>query len=168
MLPSILVPVANFQNIDQVLRHLAGVEEVEAGIASVGDAAAYALVWEWGNLRQTREGPRTIQGTNPDGSEVWLSSQAPFGYIRVNEARYWGIVQEVLANVNMDQTNSRAMSQELKRAAREIIKRMVAVTQETVPVDRGDLHDSLRPVNPGDALLSEEGDDYEILTLSEE
>lgn len=167
MLPTIILPVVKFDDIDKFLQHLAGVGEIEAGMASVGDAAAYALVWEWGNLRQTKEGPRTIKGINPDGSEVFLSSQAPFGYIRVNEGRYWGIINEELAKVNLDQSTTRAMQAELKRAAKEITKRMTEVTKETVPVGHGDLKDSLRPVNPGDALLQLVGDDFETLTLEE-
>jgi hypothetical protein len=145
-----------YMNIDSgdIEKLFADLEPVTTGMASEGPAAAYALVWEWGNIRQTKPGPKTVIGTNPDGSMVWLSIQAPFGYIRINEPTYWNIVTEVMHTVDFSKAN---LQQELERAADRIMQAVVEVTQMTVPVDSGELRASLKVVAPGDPLLEEGG-----------
>lgn len=167
MPPTSIVPTATIFDLDGFLKLCDSVEEVTAGMASVGDAAAYALVWEWGNIRQTQPGPKTVVGINPDGTSVWLSSQAPLGYIRVNEPKYWNIIKNVLQKLDFNQPNGKALRRDLEFCARTIAQKMVEVTQETVPVDKGDLHDSLRAVNPGSKLLTMEGDEYETFSMEE-
>src|ERR1700756_3450419 len=98
-------------------------EEIFAGVASVGPAAAYAEVWEWGNIRQTKQGPKTVQGTNPAGEIVWLSLQAPFGYIKINENRMWEALKQELGKVKFKSTNAREMTEELQEAARKAMER---------------------------------------------
>ena len=112
----------DFANIDEFLVELVNVPEVTAGVASVGDAAAYALVWEWGNTRQKKPGPKTVKGTNPDGKMVWLSSQAPFGYIRIHEPEYWQVIEEEMSSVDLNKLRSK---QEITSNLRNVAKRAV-------------------------------------------
>src|SRR6266850_3972819 len=92
-----LTPVALFDKLDEfMLEFEQHDQEIKSGVMVVGDAVGYAEVWEWGNLRQTKPGPRTVIGTNPKGDMVWLSSQAPFGWIRVNEDEIWNAVRKEL------------------------------------------------------------------------
>lgn len=145
------VPLALFPNLSDLYKQLHDFvqemedvdERIESGIVSVGDAAAYANVWEWGNLRQTKEGPKTTLGINPDGDQVWLTIQAPYGYIRVNMETYQLIMMEEIDKVNFAQTSGRDIDKQLKRATDRISKRILEVLKDTVPVDSGDLQDSL-------------------------
>lgn len=117
-------------------------EPVSVGVAVVGPAAAYAEVWEWGNVRQTKKGPRTVLGTNPDGESVWLSSQAPNGYIRVNEDKYLGIVKIELEKVKFSSPDGAAMKRELQDAGKRIMEQVADVIREAAPVDTGQLRSS--------------------------
>lgn len=131
-------------------------KEIFAGVAVIGDAAEYALVWEWGNTRQTKPGPKTVLGTSPDGTMIWLSSQAPFGYIRINEGKYWEIAKQVLGEVRFTQTNAVAMTKELERAAWKMSTMMAEVVKMSAPVDKGTLQRGITPVKPGDSILDQE------------
>src|SRR5580704_18942643 len=88
-------------------------QEVNVGIVSVGDAAAYSEVWEWGNVRQTKQGPRTVLGTNPDGKQVWLSIQAPTGYIKINENNFWEAIKDEMSKATFERTTPREINEEL-------------------------------------------------------
>ena len=169
-MPPSLYPTVLFDKLDEFLLEFEQHDkEIKAGMASVGDAAAYALVWEWGNIRQSLPGPKTVLGTNPNGKTVWLSGQAPFGYIRVNTPQYWKAVHEAMRDVNFNQPNAKAMTRELEREASKASKMFVDITQLTVPVDSGDLRDSLKPVAPNDPILDEEPEsNYVTLVLEDE
>lgn len=136
-------------------------QEIKAGVGVVGDAAAYALVWEWGNTRQSEPGPKTVMGTNPDGDMVWLSSQAPFGYIRRNEDELWNALDESLKKANFDQPNARAMTVELEKAAVRAAKMMKDILRDHAPVDSEQLVDSFVVIDPTDSILDGETDNYE-------
>ena len=139
-------------------------KEIAAGVASVGDAAAYALVWELGNIRQSKKGSKTVQGTTPDGETVWLSIQAPHGYIRIHENDYIQILKQELGKCKFDSTNPQDMTEELEAAAIRTVKRCAKLVQDTVPVYSGKLHDSIEIVEPDDVIL-EDNDDTRTLVI---
>jgi flavin-binding protein dodecin len=140
---------------------------VEAGVKVEGPAAAYALVWEWGNARQTKKGPKTTLGINPDGERVWLTIQAPHGYIRVGEPLYVKALQKELSKVRFTSTSTGSISQELQNAAIRAAKTMRDIIKEHAPVDSGELRDGIKLVEPGDPLL-EESEEFDALELSNE
>jgi hypothetical protein len=140
---------------------------IEAGVKVEGDAAAYALVWEWGNARQTKIGPKTTLGVNPDGKKVFLSIQAPTGYIRVNTPLFMAALKDELAKVRFASTSTGAVTKQLELAAKRTAARMVDIIREHVPVDTGQLHDDIKVVNPGDTLL-DQGEEDNALFLNEE
>lgn len=132
-------------------------KEIKSGVASVGEAAAYSLVWEFGNARQSKPGPKTTQGYNPaTGEIVWLTIQRPYGYIRINENLYWEVVRDEMAKVKFKGTTAHEITVELETAAKRIAKRIAKMIADTAPVDKGDLSDSIVPVDPNDVLLEEE------------
>ena len=132
---------------------------VESGVQSVGPPASYALVWEWGNTRQTKEGPKTTRGTNPNGETVWLSMQAPHGWIAINEPKIWDLIFEEMLKVEFDMSGSPdGLKQELISAYDRIANGALELLQSTVPIDSGDLYDSLEVVSPNDEILSQASD----------
>lgn len=146
------MPLSLFPNIADLYKKL-GVfaeeladvdEEITVGIVSEGEASAYANVWEWGNVRQTKKGPKTTRGINPNGEEVWLTIQAPYGYIRVNEMKYRQIMIAEVDKVDFGLTDGHKLDKQLKAALLRIDKKILKVLQDTVPVDTEALKDSLR------------------------
>jgi hypothetical protein len=165
MMPD-LVPVALFDKLDEFMLEFEEHDmEVFSGVMVVGEAAAYAEVWEWGNLRQTKPGPRTVMGTNPKGEQVWLSSQAPFGWIRVNEDEMWSALQHELSKMSFDQPNARAMTVELEKRAYNAAKLVAQILQEHAPKDRGVLAAEVVAVKPSDGILDTE-DGFGALALT--
>ncbi len=161
-------PVAEFEGLERYLGELELPNtEIVAGVASIGEAAEYALTWEFGNVHQTKKGPKTVLGIGPDGSRVWLSIQAPFGYIRINENRYWEIIADEAEKVALSGTTPAEIRRELEDMARRVTERVADVIQDTVPVDTGALRASIQPVQPGDPLLSEVFRDEEETGLVE-
>ena len=138
-------------------------QPVEAGVGVEGPAAAYALVWEWGNARQHQIGPRTTVGTNPDGEKVFLSIQAPHGYIRVSEPSYWAALEQEMGKVSFSGTTPGAIREELEEAAEKICNRIRDIIKEHVPIGigpgAGQLHDGIKTIRVGDALLDDSEDD---------
>ena len=139
----------------------------EAGVKVEGPAAAYALVWEWGNSRQTQIGPKTTLGTNPDGKQVFLSLQAPTGYIRIGMPLYVAALKEALSKVRFTGTSTGAISSELEKAAVRAARAMAEIIKEHAPVDTGELHDDIKVVMPGDSLL-DESEEFNAMLLGEE
>lgn len=136
---------------------------VRGGIISEGDAAAYALVWEWGNARQTKKGPKTVRGINPDGEEVWLSIQAPFGYIRINEPEYINIIQQKLGEIDLsDVKDAEGIREEIKSASASAAEMITEIIRHVAPVDTGALRESIQPADPGDPDLAVEDDEIEL------
>lgn len=158
-------PTVVLEGVDKFLSEFEDMSPIAAGVASVGDAAAYALVWEFGNVRQEQPGPKTVQGTNPDGKTVWLSTQAPFGYVRVNEPYFWQVIEERMARIDYDQHNAASLTKAFERAATDIAKAMARQIRDTVPVDSGALQDSIRVVSPGDSMLDELDDNETTFEL---
>jgi hypothetical protein len=132
---------------------------IECGVAAVGEPAAYALVWEWGNVRQSEKGPNTVLGVNPDGESVWLSVQAPKGWIAINEPGMWDAFDREIRNLAFSGEDEFHISEQLENAAIRIAKEIKSLLQETVPIDKASLHNSLKIVEPGDSLLKQYGED---------
>lgn len=137
---------------------------ISAGVQSVGPASAYAEVWEWGNVRQTKPGPKTTLGTNPDGEQVWLTIQAPYGYIHINENQYMEVIQKSLAKVRFKGNTAREITEELEAAATSAMERIAKIIHDNAPVDSGTLADSFEVVKPGSAIL-DNSDSKRILIL---
>jgi hypothetical protein len=107
-------------------------------------------------------------GINPDGKRVFLSIQAPHGYIRVNEPLYWAALEEEIDAMEFTGGSSAAIRGEMEQAAKRAAKRVQEIIQEHVPVDHGDLHDSIKVVNPGDELLEQAEEDNAVDVDSED
>jgi len=157
--PAIPVPDIMFE-FDKFLLELEQHDkEIQAGVASVGEAAAYSLVWEFGNAHQAKEGPKTVKGTNlKTGETVWLSIQAPFGYIRINENLYWEALRAEMEKVTFKGNTAQEITAELEACAVRVMKRIVKIVSATAPVASGALSDSFEIVEPGDTLLEKDVD----------
>lgn len=161
-----MFPTVTFDDVDSFMLEMEQHDkEISAGVAIVGDAADYALVWEWGNARQKKPGPKTVLGTNPDGEMVWLSIQAPFGYIRINEPFMDRIVEDVMSTLEFDKPSAREITEELEKGARKISKAIAQLLRDAAPKDSGLLSRSIVPVEPNDTLLDRETDEQETLDL---
>lgn len=158
---NIPLPALDELAVKEIKKTLDGFKEASAegpirgGVASEGDAAAYALVWEWGNARQTKKGPKTTLGMNPDGSQVWLSLQAPFGYIRINEDKYIEILQKELAEMKFGKLQGKEILDALRQASINASEKIAELIRETVPVDSGNLKESIVAMEPDDPDLEE-------------
>jgi len=126
---------------------------IESGVAVDGEPAAYALVWEWGNERQYKKGPRTLEGTNPTGQTAWMSTQAPRGWIAINEPEMWEAIDAVLGNIDFQGNAEFDIGLVLEKASEDISRKMLVILRRTVPVDSGDLDSALGVVSPGDPIL---------------
>lgn len=139
---------------EQFLQDITNLQPVQGGVASVGEAAAYALVWEFGNARQTKTGPKTVLGTNPDGSTVWLSIQAPTGYIRIHEPEYLVVLEDELGAVDLN-GKARDMQRALVAAIDQSSARIARIIANAAPVDTGQLQESIQAVRANDPSLNE-------------
>lgn len=135
---------------------------IRGGVISEGDAAAYALVWEWGNARQVKKGPKTVQGTNPDGDTVWLSIQAPYGYVRIHEEQYVKMLEEELGDADFGGMGGDEILQALRKVSLLASNRCAQLIRETVPVDSGDLRDSIVAADPDDPDLKDNDQEIEL------
>lgn len=131
---------------------------IEAGVAVEGEAASYALTWEWGSARMEKPGPKTALSTNPDGELAILSRQAPHGFIRVNQERYLQIAREEMRRIQFSESSIRG-------AMDETAERCADLIAETAPVDTGELSGSIRAVKDGDDLLRESGSALDLGVL---
>lgn len=165
-----------FDQLETLALELAAQERFsQVGIVVEGAPAAYALVWEYGNLRQTQQGPKTVEGVNPNGEIVWLSAQAPSGYIQVNSPKYWQIVETELSKVRFmaDRPTRRTRKQrsvylmeQIDKAGKRAAKGILNLIRETVPVDTGALRDAIR-VAENDELTSITSEDVDVLLALE-
>lgn len=135
---------------------------VRGGVQSEGDAASYALVWEWGNARQTKKGPKTTKGVNPDGEEVWLSVQAPQGYIRISEPVYMNILMKELADMDFGELTGKEILAAMKEASASAASQIAEIIKENAPVDTGQLRDSIGPCDPNDPELEQQDAEIEL------
>ena len=133
---------------------------VEAGVAMEGPPAAYGGVWELGNSRQHQQGPKTVWSENALGEPAWMSSQAPHGWIAVNEPKMRAAINRRLADADLDDFDS------VERACVDASIDMYNILQETVPMDSGALSNSLALIAPHDALLDEGEVEYDVDWLS--
>lgn len=159
-LPGFPYPTVLFDRLDEFLLEFEEQDElVQSGVVSEGEAAAYALVWEWGNMRQTQKGPKTTMGINPDGQRVWLSIQAPFGYIRIHQGEFWKIILEQMEKARFDSPDTGVISDELRKVAFHSAKKIAKLIRDSAPVDSGELRGSIKAVEP---------DDYATLDMVDE
>lgn len=136
-------------------------KNILSGVASEGEAAAYALVWEWGNARQTKQGPKTTLGVNPDGESVWLTIQAPTGYIGLGTVEYMRFVEVALSEMDFSRIDSgEDIIAALKTAALRAAAMSAELIRQNAPVDSGQLRDSIRAVGDDDPDLKTE--DFEL------
>lgn len=135
---------------------------VRGGVISEGDASAYALVWEFGNARQTQPGPRTVLGTGPNGESAWLSIQAPMGYIRVNEPEYIQILETALIDMDMDLSSGNQIRKEMLKASAIAAEKIADMIRDHAPKDTGALRDSIGPADPEDPDLALEENGIEL------
>lgn len=153
-----MASVAFTLEVDELTEFLGGFADlrhtVEAGLLATGPAAAYAEVWEWGNARQTKQGPKTVLGVNPDGETVWLSTQAPMGYIAVHTDKYLQIIIAELAKLALQ--GGQGTVNELKVVARNAMEKIKEVVSEHAPVDSGQLRDCFRVVDDDDPVLDDD------------
>lgn len=119
-----------------------------------------------GNARQTQRGPKTTLGVNPDGTRVWLSIQAPFGYIRINTPRYFEILEDEMSRVQFTGARTSDVSDALYGAARKAASRIAELIREAAPVDTGELRASIQVVDPTDyVVLSQANEETGALLL---
>ena len=134
-------------------------DRVKAGVAVKGDAAAYALVWEWGTLRFHGPGPKTQFGSNPDDPGIKIFTKtAPSGYIRIHRQQFFDMAKAALLNINMTQeiqagTLGETLRHNLMTAATEAAQLMA----KDAPIDTGLLRASIYAVDQPevDTLLRE-------------
>lgn len=134
----------------------------QVGVASEGEAASYALVWELGNIRQTKKGPKTVRGVNlMTGESAWLSTQAPSGYVRVNEPQFLAFLDRAVEGIDFaDLFSGGDAKGELTEALGKVGQSCLELIKATVPVDSGDLQGSLVLLGGDDTDLAEaEGDE---------
>jgi hypothetical protein len=163
------LPVMNNAAVKEIKKVLKSYQDaaldgpVRGGVVSTGDAASYALVWEWGNARQTKQGPKTVKGMNPDGSSVWLSIQAPFGYIRIHEAEYIRILEQQISDADFKQVESgKDIRKVLKQVAATAGAKIADVIRSVAPIDSGDLRESIKAATPDDPDLDITDDEIEL------
>jgi hypothetical protein len=109
------------------------------------------------NVRQHKKGPKTTLGVNLEtGEQVWLTIQAPTGYVRVNEERYWRIIRDHLQALTLAGTTRVEIRRELEKAAYSMAKEIAEVIRETAPIDEGALRASILALPPGTSWLDEE------------
>jgi len=122
---------------------------ISTAIVSVGPASAYALVWEYGNLRQTKKGPKTTLGIDPEtGARVWLTIQAPSGYVRIWKPRFKTIIASSLHGIKWGERDAK---HQLTDAVERMGERMANLVETTAPVDKGDLKASITWLKPRQA-----------------
>lgn len=124
---------------------------VYGGVESNGDPSAYSQVWEWGNIRQTKKGPKTTLGIGPNGERAWLSIQAPFGYVRISAPRFGEAIERRMLEI--DPTADDA-EQQIKTAILNASEDVASIIRSTVPVDSSDLRNSIRAIGPDDNGLA--------------
>jgi hypothetical protein len=158
--PTLPVPTMQFKGIEKFLQELdlqSGT--IQAGVASVGEAAAYSLVWEFGNARQVKQGPKTVRGHNiQTGETVWLSIQAPFGYVRISENLYWEALRQEMGRITFQGNTARAIEKEMEDCLVRVATTISKIIAEHAPVDKGTLEDSFVVIKPGNSLLDEQAD----------
>lgn len=161
---SLPAPAFLFDKLDEFGLELAEQDKlVEAGVASVGKPAAYAPVWEWGNARQQKKGPRTTRGINPDGTVVWLTIQRPHGYIAIYQSVFQMAFDDELDKVEFEGASTGQVSDALRRAANNTAKRIAQIMEATAPVGLGPgagaLARSFEVVEAGDYATLDSGGD---------
>lgn len=159
---SVSLEIGNLDALDRMIRDLPSVRE--AGVAVGGDAAAYALVWEWGSARIHRPGPKTTWGENPSGDRVVLTLTAPHGFIRIHNEKYIQFLIEAFQRITWGSLAISDWPKAIDEMLNGVAKQCSNFISEGAPFDTGDLKASIYPVGPDDALLI--GDEDEIIEVA--
>jgi hypothetical protein len=118
---------------------------VRMGIILQGPAAAYALVWEFGRV-DINPGPKTQWGTNPDGETVVLTKTAPYGYIRVNRAKYRQFVREEFYKQSWKGIKPNQIPKVVQALLARAADKCAELIAQTAPEDTGELKSEIRAV----------------------
>lgn len=154
--------------LDEIYSELEQDNNISSGVGVFGPAAAYALVWEFGNLRQHQQGPRTVMGVNlATGAQVWMSSQAPWGYVRASEADMWLVIEEEIKKARLGNTRAEVWKQ-LNEVATRIAVKCSRIIREAAPEDSGELKSNIIPLLPGDMAGMDETETTLVMTGGEE
>lgn len=143
--------VVEFEDtLDRIFQELEEAPTLTSGVGVLGPGAAYALVWEFGNIRQHKQGPKTVLGVNPvTGERVWMSIQAPWGYVRSNESEMWTVINQEIEKAKLGNTR-----QEVWREMNEVSTRIAVECQKIIrkaaPIDTGELRADIQEILPGD------------------
>lgn len=115
---------------------------VRLNLVVTGDAARYALIWEWGRV-SCSPGPKTLWGTNPDGETRVMTKTAPSGFIRINRYKYRDIIKEELAAIRWSRLKPSEWNAAVTRALRRAAPRIAQLISDTAPIDTGDLREAI-------------------------
>lgn len=160
-----------FKQLDEYAAELSRLDKVvQSGVMVEGPAAGYALVWEWGNARQTKKGPKTTLGINPDGKRVWLSIQAPRGYIRVLTPQFLNAIDKELEKIRFNE-DSASIVKQLTIAADNVAKKIAVLISQNAPEDSGTLSSSIKAASMAelvqyDTMFYDEDEDADPTELS--
>jgi len=115
------------------------------------EAAAYALVLEYGSIAGQRPWPhpgeRTVAAVNPEtGSVVVVSARAPQGFIRVRASQFLNELRHELAEP-VDWLDPQALGQHLGRAGQAATTAALEQIRSALPRDSGRLARSLEIVD---------------------
>jgi hypothetical protein len=121
---------------------------VRAGIAVKGEAAKYALVWEWGTVRFAAPGPKTTWGSNPDDGQTKIFTKtAPSGYVRIHKQQFYDMaklaLREAPVQTLLNGSFAVALQENLDRAATEAAQIMA----NDAPIDKGLLRASIYAIS---------------------
>lgn len=144
-----MAPLVIFPNLQQFLKEFEGIGSVTGGVGVFGSAAAYALIWELGSLRE-HTGPKTVWGTNRDGDRRIFSSQAPEGYVGVVSDEFWPIIVEELGHLTFRGTDSHSIRLELEVVIDNAMQRIARIIADAAPVDSGDLRSQIQYIDSGE------------------
>jgi hypothetical protein len=124
------------------------------GLQVSAEVAMRALVWEWGRVT-CQPGPKTLWSENFQGETVVLTKTAPFGYIRVNRAKYRQFIREEIKNLNMAKLKPSQWNPALEQALRRAAKRCAELMAATAPVDSGRLREEIQAAKVVDVTTAD-------------
>lgn len=147
-----LQPLLKFGNLQEFIKDFQGMDNLAGGVAVYGSAAAYALVWELGSLRAKKPGPRTLWSINRNGRRIIMSTQAPGGYVAINEDKFWPIIEAELDKVDYGQ-NAKRIQLEMSVAIDNASQKIARIVAETAPVASGDLRSQISGVDTDETSI---------------
>jgi hypothetical protein len=155
-----LMPKIAFVKLDEFMSELEGIDKpIRGGVAVYGSAAAYALVWEFGALKNV--GPKTVMGAN---GRIF-SKQAPEGYVGIHQDDLFDIVVAELKNATIVGRTPSETKLRLEIISDNISQKWARLISDSAPADTGDLRAQIQYVESGDSILdlsSSSGDEGSV------